>query len=41
MERKTLRTETDGGVRSVILCRPEEYNTLTPELRDEPRFGSG
>jgi enoyl-CoA hydratase len=35
MERKTLRTETDGGVRSLILCRPEEYNTLTPELRDE------
>ena len=35
MERKTLRTETDGGVRSLILCRPEEYKTLTPDLRDE------
>ena len=32
---KTLRTETDAGVRSLILCRPAEYNTITPELRDE------
>lgn len=31
----TLRTETDGGVRSIVLCRPEAYNTITPELRDE------
>ena len=30
-----VRTETDDGVRSVVLCRPEEYNTITPELRDE------
>jgi len=30
-----VRTETDAGVRSVVLCRPEEYNTITPELRDE------
>ena len=30
-----VRTETDGGVRSVVLSRPDEYNTITPELRDE------
>ena len=26
-----VRTETDAGVRSVVLSRPEEYNTITPE----------
>ncbi len=31
----TLRTETDGGVRSIVLSRPAEYNTITPALRDE------
>ena len=31
----TVRTETDAGVRSIVLSRPEEYNTITPELRDE------
>ncbi len=30
-----VRTETDAGVRSIVLCRPDEYNTITPELRDE------
>jgi enoyl-CoA hydratase len=30
-----VRTETDAGVRSVVLCRPAEYNTITPALRDE------
>jgi enoyl-CoA hydratase/carnithine racemase len=30
-----VRTETDAGVRSVVLCRPEEYNTITLRLRDE------
>jgi len=30
-----VRTETGAGVRSIILCRPEEYNTITPTLRDE------
>jgi enoyl-CoA hydratase/carnithine racemase len=30
-----VRTETDAGVRSIVLCRPEEYNTITPALRDE------
>ena len=29
-----VRTETDAGVRSIILSRPEEYNTITPALRD-------
>jgi enoyl-CoA hydratase len=31
----TLRTETDAGVRSIILARAGEYNTITPALRDE------
>jgi enoyl-CoA hydratase/carnithine racemase len=31
----TLRTETADGVRSIVLCRPAEYNTITPALRDE------
>jgi enoyl-CoA hydratase len=31
----TLRTETADGVRHIVLCRPEAYNTITPELRDE------
>ncbi|HEX3605751.1 MAG TPA: crotonase/enoyl-CoA hydratase family protein [Candidatus Dormibacteraeota bacterium] len=31
----TLRTETDAGVRSLVLCRPQAYNTITPELRDD------
>jgi enoyl-CoA hydratase len=30
-----VRTETADGVRSIILCRAKEYNTITPELRDE------
>ncbi|WP_116050042.1 crotonase/enoyl-CoA hydratase family protein [Amycolatopsis palatopharyngis] len=29
-----VRIETDDGVRSIILARPEQYNTITPELRD-------
>src|SRR5690348_2729403 len=32
---KTLRTETTDGVRSIVLCRAEEYNTITPDLRNE------
>ena len=32
---KTLRTETADGVRSIVLARPDQYNTITPELRDE------
>jgi enoyl-CoA hydratase len=31
----TLRTETHNGVRSIIFTRAKEYNTITPELRDE------
>ncbi len=31
----SIRTETEAGVHSIILCRPEEYNTITPALRDE------
>jgi enoyl-CoA hydratase len=32
---ETLRTESEHGVRSIVLCRPEAYNTITPALRDE------
>ena len=32
---ETLRTETADRVRSLVLCRPEAYNTITPTLRDE------
>lgn len=32
---ETLRTETEAGVRSIILSRPAEYNTITLALRDE------
>lgn len=32
---KTLRTETANGVRHLVLCRAAEYNTITPDLRDE------
>ncbi len=30
-----IRTETEAGVRSIVFARPAEYNTITPELRDE------
>ena len=30
-----LRIENHGGVRRLTLCRPAEYNTITPVLRDE------
>jgi enoyl-CoA hydratase len=32
---ETLRTEDEAGVRSIVLTRAEEYNTITPQLRDE------
>ncbi len=32
---QTLRTETEAGVRSIVLSRADEYNTITPHLRDE------
>ncbi|MEA2646737.1 MAG: enoyl-CoA hydratase [Chloroflexota bacterium] len=31
----TLRTETSDGVRLIVLSRAEQYNTITPALRDE------
>lgn len=31
----TLRTETVEGVRHIVLTRAAEYNTITPDLRDE------
>ena len=30
-----IRVEDDGGVRRLVLCRPAEFNTITPGLRDE------
>jgi enoyl-CoA hydratase len=32
---ETLRTETEDGVRSIVFTRAAEYNTITPQLRDE------
>src|SRR4051794_31383519 len=32
---QALRTETEAGVRSIVLCRPNEYNSITPALCDE------
>jgi enoyl-CoA hydratase len=30
-----VRSETKNGVRHLILCRAAEYNTITPQLREE------
>jgi len=30
-----IRVEDDGAVRRLVLCRPDEFNTITPQLRDE------
>ena len=30
-----IRTEDYGAVRKLVFCRPEEFNTITPQLRDE------
>jgi enoyl-CoA hydratase/carnithine racemase len=30
-----IRIEDDGPVRRLVLCRPAEYNTITPGLRDQ------
>jgi enoyl-CoA hydratase len=30
-----IRIDDDGGIRRLTLCRPDEYNTITAELRDE------
>jgi enoyl-CoA hydratase len=32
---EAIRVEDDGPVRRLVLCRPSEYNTITPSLRDE------
>ena len=34
-DRQAVRTETEAGVRSIVLCRPEEYNTITRQLAAE------
>ncbi|HEY6394988.1 MAG TPA: crotonase/enoyl-CoA hydratase family protein, partial [Candidatus Binataceae bacterium] len=35
MPNPAVRTETRNGVRHLILSRADEYNTITPQLRDE------
>ena len=30
-----IRIDADGPVRHLVLCRPDEFNTITPQLRDE------
>lgn len=35
MKLETLRTHVEDGVYIVTLCRADEYNTITPKLRDE------
>ena len=30
-----IRIEDDGPVRHLVLCRPDQFNTITPQLRDE------
>ena len=35
MSERTIRVEDDGAVRHLVLCRPDEYNTITPQLRDD------
>ncbi len=32
---EAVRVEDEGAVRSLVLCRPEAYNTITPQLREE------
>jgi enoyl-CoA hydratase len=32
---EAIRVEDDGAVRHLVLCRPDELNTITPQLRDE------
>jgi enoyl-CoA hydratase len=35
MSDRAVREETHGAVRRLTLCRPDEYNTITPGLRDQ------
>lgn len=37
MAYKSIRLEQDGPVQMITLCRPQAYNTITFELRDELR----
>ena len=30
-----VRVSDSGAVRRLTLCRPDAYNTITPQLRDE------
>lgn len=32
---QAVREATEGAVRRLTLCRPDEYNTITPQFRDE------
>lgn len=32
---EAIRIEDEGPVRRLVLCRPDEFNTITPGLRDE------
>jgi enoyl-CoA hydratase len=32
---QAIRVEDEGAVRRLVLCRPDEFNTITPQLRDE------
>ena len=35
MAGNAVRVTDEGGVRRLTFCRPDAYNTITPELRDE------
>lgn len=35
MEERAVRVTDEGAVRRLTLCRPEAYNTITPQFRDE------
>lgn len=35
MSGPAVRVEDDGAVRRLVLCRPDELNTITPQLRDQ------
>src|SRR3954469_24516034 len=32
---QAIRIEDYGAVRNLVFCRPDEFNTITPQLRDE------
>jgi enoyl-CoA hydratase len=34
-EARAVRVSDEGAVRRLTLCRPDAYNTITPQLRDE------